>query len=231
MASPYTMPTADFATSSLSGVLAAAATSCTVGTGLNWPATNGAFQVSYDTANAIGVTDGPETIYYTAYNSGTGAITGMTRGMAQTTDVQHSSGQSVQVAPSVLYLTGELGYAAVTADQGSITTIVDLTSLTVTVTVPAGGRRIKITGSCLFSCTEVNDMCALFIYESATALKSFSVQLSQTSTNYGALTTVVITPTAGAHTYKLRASRLTGSGTITMAASATDPAFILVELI
>ena len=40
---------------------------------------------------------------------------------------------------------GVLGYAQVTANQGSITTGSDLTGLSVTVTVPAG-RRLKITG-------------------------------------------------------------------------------------
>lgn len=100
----YNVPTADFVTTSLSGVLAAGATSGTIGTGLNLPATNGLLSVSYDTANAVGVTDGPETFSYTSYTSGTGAIAGLVRGLAGTTDVQHSSGQSVQSAFSSLHL-------------------------------------------------------------------------------------------------------------------------------
>jgi hypothetical protein len=87
-------------------VLAAGATSATIGTGLTIPATNGVLHLSYDTANAIGATDGPETISYTSYTTGTGALAGLVRGLAGTTDVQHSNGQSVQSTLSSLHLNG-----------------------------------------------------------------------------------------------------------------------------
>jgi hypothetical protein len=144
MAAPYNAPTGDFVTTSLSGVLAAAATTATIGTGLTLPATNGILTISYDTANAIGATDGPETISYATYNSVTGVLTGLGRGLAGTTDVEHSSGQSVQSAiSSVLFNQGpDWWYANQTWAYASATTI----------TVPSGaaakyavGDKIKLT--------------------------------------------------------------------------------------
>src|SRR2546430_553535 len=49
------------------------------------------------------------------------------------------------------------GYVAVTANQGSITTEADLTSLTLTLTTVAG-RRYKITGVTMPSSTQAADV-------------------------------------------------------------------------
>jgi hypothetical protein len=103
----YSIPTGDFVTSTLSGALAQAATSATIGTGLTLPATNGVLHLNYDSTVAVGTDEGPETISYTAYNSGTGAITGLTRGLAGTTDVAHSNGATVACGMSSLYLAAE----------------------------------------------------------------------------------------------------------------------------
>jgi hypothetical protein len=103
----YSIPTGDFVTSTLSGALAQAATSATIGTGLTLPATNGVLHLNYDSTVAVGTDEGPETISYTAYNSGTGAITGLARGLAGTTDVAHANGSTVACGMSSLYLTAE----------------------------------------------------------------------------------------------------------------------------
>lgn len=100
----YTSPTADFVTSSLSGAITAAATSATIGAGLNIPATLGILQIDYDSALAVGVDYGPETISYASYNSGTGALSGITRGIAGTTGVAHNNVASVQSGMSSAYL-------------------------------------------------------------------------------------------------------------------------------
>lgn len=119
---------------------------------------------------------------------------------------------------------GELGYAQVTADQGAITTVTDLTSLTVTVTVGAG-RRIRITGAIRSSNTGANSN-LLLIRESTTTLQTSSY-VASTATERMPPAVYVFTPTAGSHTYKLTAD--TGGGTMTMRASSTAPAFIQVE--
>lgn len=123
---------------------------------------------------------------------------------------------------------GTLGYAQVVANQGTITTVVDLTSLTVTVTLVAG-RRIKITGQCLFQSTVADDTCELRIMEGATQLTQIDVIARPANITATAHGSVVLTPGAGAHTYKLSAIRAAGTGTVQMTAGATFPAYILVE--
>ena len=56
----YLSPTADFATTSLNGAITSAATSATIGTGINIPATNGILQIDYDSAIAVGTDQGPD---------------------------------------------------------------------------------------------------------------------------------------------------------------------------
>ena len=120
-----------------------------------------------------------------------------------------------------------IGHRRTIADQGSITAEVDLTGLSVPVIVPTG-RKIKISAQGNFVDVSADDYVVLRIKESTTILQASS-NVSRSSTNQ--LTdfpTVVITPSAGLHTYKLTA--LSGSAS-TLKAASTSPAFILVELI
>lgn len=122
---------------------------------------------------------------------------------------------------------GWIGYAEVTGNQTSITTEANLTSLTVTVTTNTS-RRIKISGKCEMSSTQLGDAMTLNIKESTTVLQravkqAFGAGQSQTLT-----AACVLTPSAGSHTYFLSAS-CSGGGTGQMNAAATYPAFILCE--
>lgn len=123
---------------------------------------------------------------------------------------------------------GVLGYAQVTADQSGITTNTDLTGLAVTVNVMAG-RRIKITAQVYPYSTVDGDTAAAAIEEGATVL--CATQYPKLPTNAaGTLNfSVVVMPTSGSHTYKLVGWLSVGSGNITFHATATRPAFILVE--
>lgn len=96
-------PTADFITTSLSGAMTAVATTATIGTGLDIPAADGVLQIDYDSTTAVGSDNGPETIYYTAYVTGTGALTGITRGQGGTTGVAHANAAKVQCGTSSVY--------------------------------------------------------------------------------------------------------------------------------
>lgn len=124
-----------------------------------------------------------------------------------------------------------LGYAEVTANQGSITTpATDLTGLSVTVVVP-DGRRIKVTGQIRGVASSVNDDRALFhVRESTTTLNSVVLATDPAggNTGMGGQVLWVGSPSAGSHTYKL-SMESADSGTLTMNAAATFPAFILVE--
>lgn len=123
---------------------------------------------------------------------------------------------------------GQLGYAQAVASQGSITTLVDLTSLSVAVTVGTG-RRVKITAACLAGSTVAADTIDLLIREGSTTLQIAEFRATAASSSESLQAAVVLTPSAGAHTYKLSMQRAAGSGTVTMTAGATFPAFILVE--
>lgn len=122
---------------------------------------------------------------------------------------------------------GTLGYAQVTADQGTFTAETDLTGLSVTVTVGAG-RRIRVSGKAGFDSSVGGDTVNCEIKESGTQLQSVSFAISA-NLHGGATPSVVLTPSAGVHTYNLAAVRANGTGNITMKASSTLPAYILVE--
>lgn len=126
-----------------------------------------------------------------------------------------------------------LGYAQRTsAFTWATTAVTDVTDLSVTVTVPSGDRRIKITGySRVIGSTATGANTVFFsIQEGATVLAD-TVPV-QTAANLGVFASPIASfvPTAGSHTYKLTA-RVNAAGTHTVDASATSPAFILVELI
>lgn len=123
-----------------------------------------------------------------------------------------------------------LGYAEVTATQ-NFTTETDLTSLSVSVTVPSGGRKVRISATAAFSSTIADDFIALNIKESTTTLQQAQIRLSSANVEINLHKAVVLTPSAGAHTYKLSAVRTSGSGTCTLNVASTRPSFILVELL
>lgn len=123
---------------------------------------------------------------------------------------------------------GTIGYAQAVANQATFTTVVDLTSLTVTVTLVAG-RRIRITGQTLLGSSVADDVASLNIQEGATILQIANVLCRPISTGFVANTSVVVQPGAGSHTYKLTGVRASGTGNITSFAGATFPAYILVE--
>jgi len=137
-----------------------------------------------------------------------------------------TSGVTINGAKPWLFL----GSASAVADQGSITTIVDLTSLSVTVTVPTGATTVRITSFVKAGNTTVDNINFVYIFEGATQLSADPL-LSRSNASTGAVThkpVYIGTATAGSHTYKLRADN-GGAGTMTARASATAPNYIIVE--
>lgn len=123
---------------------------------------------------------------------------------------------------------GSLGYASATANQGSITSEADLTSLTSTVTVPAN-HRIKISAQIDVQSSAASDRVTLRIKESTTVLQACRVVVVAVDTGESINCEVVLTPSGGSHTYKLSLERDTGTGNAQLNASSTMPAYILVE--
>jgi hypothetical protein len=127
-----------------------------------------------------------------------------------------------KIAPGAI----TLGYSQATADQSGISAITDLTSLSVTVTVPSASRYIMVHGSVNINGSTAN-LAELSIREGSTTLN-----ISRQPTNgtggwvhrvdvwYKALVTT------GSHTYKLSLALAAGSGTLVAAATATQTNFI-----
>lgn len=111
------------------------------------------------------------------------------------------------------------------------TTITNLTGMSVTVTVPDGGRQIRITGKVRFNNATTNDVGTLFIRESTTVLDGFEYNFVSNGRDMDILVSTILTPSAGSHTYVLSGQTSTGTGNITWKSSSTAPAYILVEMI
>lgn len=123
---------------------------------------------------------------------------------------------------------GTLGYAEATTSQGTITTEVDLTSLTSTVTVGTA-RRIRVTVSLEVESSVGNDLAEMRIKESTTPLQRARLICDTANQGQTIQRSVVLTPSAGSHTYKVALQRASGTGNVQSTATSALPAFILVE--
>lgn len=139
-----------------------------------------------------------------------------------------SAGDVLTAAEYNLLPRGVMGRASVTATQGSITTVVDLTSLTVTFTAVTG-RRYQISAQCELLSSVANDVGTMTITTSGNTIvgrSTHTLGAINTSETYNAECEVT---GSGSVTYKLRAFRAAGTGTLSMFASSEAPAFIRVE--
>jgi hypothetical protein len=133
-----------------------------------------------------------------------------------------NTGSSTKAVPL-----GTLGYAQTSSNQGPTAPPFDITGATVTVTV-GPGRRIKITGVVLLSSSVTTDLPQLQINEGATLI--YAVDGPALAGNGQTLcATTVLTPSAGSHTYKLTATRVSGSGNFTINSATGWNCYILVE--
>ena len=136
--------------------------------------------------------------------------------------------------PQSVLQTNTLGYTQITANFSTAsTTQVQVTSLTTTVTIPAGGRRVKITAYCPSQANSVAGAGNLGIWDgtvgTGTQLSLSAIYMPTAATGNTLTCIAVVTPAAGSKTYNVGYSVNAGTGTISNAA--TQPAFILVELI
>lgn len=128
---------------------------------------------------------------------------------------------------------GTVGYAQQVNDQVGFTATADITyggsPLSVTFTAVAG-RRYKITADCFMTSTVAGDLASIQITNAANSpLQSAHVAVPTGLYSLKAHAELVAVPGAGSVTYKVRANRAAGSGTVAVVAGAAYPAFILVE--
>lgn len=129
----------------------------------------------------------------------------------------------------------KLGYASITTNfTTASTSAVQVTGLTATVTIPSGGRSIKITAfsRALYS-TSSGAAAKMTIWDgvvgSGTQLnESFGLQSGGAGASNG-FVQAIVTPTAGSKTYNIGLAA--SSGTATLEAGTTFPAFIFVEVV
>jgi hypothetical protein len=120
---------------------------------------------------------------------------------------------------------GVLGQAQVTANQGPVTTTATLTGLSVNATVPAGRTvRVTLKGEIVGT---TGDVWVLSILDGATALQRQTGKLVGTASE-SVEVAVIVSPSAGSHTYTVTLQLASGTG-VTFGAAATYPAFLLVE--
>lgn len=176
---------------------------------------------------------------YTTSNNGTIYGIGVTAG-------QISSGSSLAngiitstqiatngVAGSNLATTAiTLGYSSITSNLTTTSTsYTNATGLSVSATVPSGGRRVKVTVSGSFF-SNTNNGVGIYtqiIVDGTTVIGGLT--LTTPGAGYGVNPTFICshTPSSGSHTYQLQFK--TDANTITLGASSTQPFFILVEAI
>lgn len=127
-----------------------------------------------------------------------------------------------------------LGYAQITADFTTAASNAAVTGLSTTVTIPAGGRRVKITAwvECIQHSAAITNL-SLSIWDgtvgSGTQLARSFGTIPGSNYSLPATCIAITTPAAGSKTYNVGFG--SGSATSKIIASATSPAFILVEAI
>jgi hypothetical protein len=144
-----------------------------------------------------------------------------------------SSGATYTAAEVADAAGGWLGYVQATSNQGSITGETALTVLaggTGAVTVTVGtSRRIKVEFHGSMENDTNNDGCSIRIKESTTQLVRRDFPCPTSGASQGVYAAVVLTPSAGSHTYTVYGARGLGlGGTVTLDASSDSPAYLLV---
>lgn len=182
-------------------------------TGANWGAAN-SFEFEYSPSA------GSHTITVQARrDTGTGTHNFQT-GLLVATDVSPTPA-TASTAPS-----STLAYNEKVSNQ-SAAAQADLTGLTATVTV-AAGRRIRVSAKGLFTTSSNYLSVGMKIMEGATELAKMTLPTETAADGVSVTPSVVLSPSAGTHTYKI-AAYMIAAGTWTLQASATNPAYILVE--
>lgn len=123
---------------------------------------------------------------------------------------------------------GQLGYAQIVVSSATFTALADIAGLSVGVTVGTG-RRVRITwrGDVLRSVADGTSI--MFISEGATILTRAQGFARVAGESFNTNTSIILSPTAGAHTYKIQGQTASGTGNSLVVATADNIPYILVE--
>ena len=123
---------------------------------------------------------------------------------------------------------GCIAVAQLTAGFAFSTSPIDIPGLAVTFTA-AAGRRFKVTAEMYVQTTVTGDRIGFVIANAGGASLASAVFVATANNGEMITRSLITTPAAGPVTYKLRGYRAAGTGSVSMVATASDPAFIIVE--
>lgn len=195
--------------------------------------TGGSIDQSTITVDSIaGHTTGTSgTIYGLGITLGKISGASISNGTVSSTALATNAVQGNQIATNAI----TIGYAQSTTNFASTsTTPVQITGLTTTVTIPAGGRRIKITARCGNVSASAVDNFTFSLWDgvvnTGTQLASSQAKLADNTFTSFITVEASLVPAAGSKTYNVGMTS-TSATTTTFNASATNPMYILVEVI
>jgi len=205
--------------------------------GTNQSHATGATVVDDVSATAVGMISKGMQVQHAA----TGAHVGITNTSGMTTDTLAVSSTSAFTGVATFTAIPVLPAGTITlgyADTGASTNFstasgspVQVTGLTVTVTIPAGGRKIKISAYAEMFVSATNAAVYMSIWDGAVGSGTQIQQAYINTTNAGAQQCVspfvVLTPAAGSKTYNVGLGASGGTGSLAQAAGA--PSCLLVE--
>lgn len=124
----------------------------------------------------------------------------------------------------------EMGYAQITADQTGITTVADVTGLSVTWTA-ISSRVYLLTANVSVTSSVADDRLGVYISDSGGTQKAarFSNGIRIATRELGMIVQYRVTGLTGSVTYKVRAERTAGTGTMTVFGSASSASFFHVQ--
>ena len=154
------------------------------------------------------------------------------RNIIQGNTTQNNANGAISDAGFGTLFENVLGYAQITTEFSTASTsLVYATGLTTTVTIPSGGRKVKITAFTQYLYATGAAVVTMAILDGPTS--GGGTQLTQVGISVtaalgmGQVATVVVTPEAGSKTYNVWLKTSANTGAIS--AGDTYPAFILVE--
>ena len=185
--------------------------------------------ISADTLTGYTVSN-TGTIYGIPVTTGTISGTYLTSATVTSTQIATNGVSAANLATSAI----TLGYAQTTTNFTTASaTAVQVTGLTLTVTIPAGGRRIRITGFGRDANCTVQAYITFSIWDgtvsSGTQLATTQCFINALNSTQPLMVSAIVTPSAGSKTYNVGMSTTAGTGTLDQ--GPLYPAYILVEAI
>lgn len=216
----------------LASQMAAGATSCTLTTGnFGTPVGNQIITIDYDVpskaadflcsiagtaVSSMVLLNGPDVIHSASANVGMSFVD------EHYTALVDGSGLGLGSLPNNTILANQLATNAIktgtatASGQSGVTSAVDVTGCSVTVTIPAGGRSVLVMAVGSASSNNAAGLTSFTIFAAGGAMTggNFRVTHNNATNSFTAMGFAVETPAAGSRTYKLQVQGVVGTTTV-----------------